>query len=279
MSTEQSKEQKQEKNGKAKLVRLAFEDLNKRYENRTAVVRCECIFATECVGGQPADEDGIRQFVQHHLKITDPTEAEAAVKRIMDEELEEVTPAEGELPEGKVYGVRALRRDKRGSKGDVAEVGRVRAWKYSLGDPEKPWQIYALGAERTDVAAGQNPDDAWTPIPPETYHKDFMGRVQSPSGPVSIIHKSECLAPGTRFAFEFRFLQHRLSLDDIQDVLAFMMTIGLGSARSLERGKFRIEVAEIEMGEAEEKAPKADKKDKKKKDGDEEKAAAHVAGK
>lgn len=272
---DETKEQTQAANGKAKLIRLAFDDLNARYEHRTAVVRAECVFSTECVGGQPADEEGIRQFVQHHLGITDPEEQERTVRRIMDEELEDVTPAEGEVKEERVYGVRALRRDefgvwlgdwmvkacakvafsrlqiftqKRGSKGDVAEVGRVRAWKYSAQNPEKPWQIYCVGP----VDDG-NPENV---VPCDTYHKDFMGRVQSPSGPVSIIHKSECIAPGARFAFEFRFLQHNLTADDMQDVLAFAMTIGLGSARSLERGKFRIVHAEIEMEEPRAKEPK-----------------------
>lgn len=248
---------------KSGLIRLAFDDLNQRYEQRTAVFRAECVFVTECVGGQPADEEGVRQFVSHHLGITDEKEREAAVRRILNEEVEDVAPVEGEIPEGKVYGVRALRRDngkvylgdwmvkacakvaasrlgvfsqKRGSKGDVAEVGRVRGWKYSL-DPEKPWQILVRNST----------DDSQ----PHCYFKDFMGRVQTPSGPVSIIHKSECIAPGSRFAFEFRFLPTKLNPDDIQDILAFMMTVGLGSARSLERGKFRIENAEIELGKKE----------------------------
>jgi hypothetical protein len=255
-----AKKEKQEQNGEAKSIKLAFSDLNERYEKRTSLFRAECVFATECVGGQPADENGIRQFVIHHLKLTDPLEQEKAVRRILDEELEEVTPPEGEIPEGKVYGVRALRRDdngvwlgdwmikacakvafsrlgifgeKRGSKGDVSEVGRVTAYKYSAGNPLLPNQVYV----RNSADVGE----------PHTYFKDFMGRVQTPQGPVSIIHKSECIAAGSRFAFEFRFMRNKLNEDDIQDVLAFMMTIGLGSARSMERGKFRVESAEIEI--------------------------------
>lgn len=262
----------QAKNGKAKVIRIGFDELNERYEMRTAVFRAECAFATEAVGGQPADTEGIKQFVIHHLGVTKPEEIEAAVRRIQDEELQDVTPEEGEIKEEKVYGVRSLRRDeygvwlgdwmtkacakvafsrlgifaeKRGSKGDIAEVGRVRAWKYSLRNPEKPHQIYCVGME----------DDQQ----PSVYFKDFMGRVQTPQGPVSIIHKSECLAPGTRFAFEFRFLQNFLTQDDIMDVLAFMMTIGLGSARSLERGKFRVVNAELELGEVKQRKAKKEK--------------------
>ena len=75
-----------------------------------------------------------------------------------------------------------------------------------------------------------------------------MGRVPSPQGPVSIIHRSECAGPGTRFAWEFRYMPVKeLTQSAVEDLLAMMMIVGLGSARSLERGKFRIETAEIEM--------------------------------
>jgi hypothetical protein len=211
------------------------------------------------VGGQPAGEQGVRQFVTHHLKITDEKEAEAAVKRILHEEVENVTPTEGELPEGRVYGIRALRRTQhgpyigdwmvkacikqaasrlsifqqvRGTKGNFAEAGRVFAWKYSrIGDDAN--LIYLRNSGDT--------------IPAHTFHKEFMGRVQTPQGPVSIIHQSECVGPGSRFAFEFRFMKGKLKEEDMRDVLAMMMIVGIGSARSLERGKFRIESAEIEL--------------------------------
>lgn len=241
---------------------LKFDDLNSAYERMTAYIRCECTFATELVGGQPADEEGIRQFVVHHLKITDEIEREKAVQRILHEEIEDATAEGDEVEEGKVYGLRAIRRDNfgpylgdwmikanlkntasrlqifqqiKGTKGNWAEAGRVRAWKYSLQDPEHPNQIYL-----------RNSGDG----PAHTEHKTFRGRVQTPQGPVSIMHESEVCEPGSRFAFEFRFLNNGakgLTEDDIKDVLALCMIVGLGSARSMERGKFRIESAEIEL--------------------------------
>jgi hypothetical protein len=247
-------------NTEKKLTTYGYRDLESRYEQFTSAVRAECVFGTECVGGQPADEEGIRQFVIHHLKIEDPAEADKAVKRIMHEELEDVTPVEGEIQEKKVYGVRAVRRttlgpylgpwmikaclkvaasrlgifmELKGTKGNLAEAGRVRAWKYSLQDPENPELIYV-----------RNSADE---MPCHTYHKEFMGRVQTPTGPVSIIHQSECIAPGSRFAWEFRFIKGKLKEIDLKDCLALMMVVGLGSARSLERGKFRIENLEIEL--------------------------------
>lgn len=239
-------------------MKLTFDDLNNRYEELSSFVRCDCVLATELVGGQPADEDGVRQFVTHHLKIADPIEAENAVKRILHEEVQNVTPSEGEIPEGKVYGLRAVRRSQygpylgdwmikaaikqaasrlgifqqsRGSKGNFAEAGRVRAVGDSLQDNENPQLVYM----RNCVG------------PAKTFHKEFMGRVQTPQGPVSIIHQSECVEPGSRFSFEFRFMKGKLKEEDLRDVLAMMMIVGLGSARSLERGKFRIEHAEIEL--------------------------------
>lgn len=237
---------------------LNFDDLQHAYENKTAVIRAECVFATECVGGQPADEDGIRQFVVHHLGITDEVEREKAVKRIQTEELQDVRPEEGEVPEARMYGLRALRRTPsgpylgdwmlkaciknaasrleifrtiRGTKGNFAEAGQVRAWKYSLQEPEHPNLIFVRNSLEE---------------PCHTYHKEFMGRVQTPQGQASIIHHSECIEAGSRFAFEFRFIPGKVKEDDMRDVLAMAMIVGIGSARSLERGKFRIEHAEID---------------------------------
>jgi hypothetical protein len=245
------------------MLSLSYEDLNKRYEEYTSWLRCECAFATEMVGGQPATEEGVRQFVKYHLKLTDEKEAEAAVKRILHEEVENVTPPEGEIPEGKMYGLRAVRNTNGwpwlgdwmikaaikqassglyvfqqvlGTKRSFAESSRVRAWKYSLQDPRESNVVYICHKD--------------SDTPAETYYKQFMGRVQTPQGPVSIIHQSQCVAPGSRFAFEFRFMPVKnLKEDAIRDMLAMMMIVGLGSARSLERGKFRILHAELELAE------------------------------
>jgi hypothetical protein len=242
------------------MVTLNFNDLNQRYENYTSWIRCDCAFSTELVSGQPADEPGVRAFVEHHLKIEDPAEREKAVQRILKEEVQDITPEAGEIPEGKLYGLRAMRKDNGWpyladhmlkaslkqassrihifqqiyqSKGAFAEAGRVRALKYSL-RPGHPNHIYLCAPDSDDK--------------PETYFQDFMGRVQSPQGPVSIIHRSECAGPGTRFAWEFRYMPVKeLTQSAVEDLLAMMMIVGLGSARSLERGKFRIETAEIEM--------------------------------
>jgi hypothetical protein len=85
-----------------------------------------------------------------------------------------------------------------------------------------------------------------------------MGRVSSPKGAVSIIHQSECVAPGTRFAWEFRFMPNdQIKEDTISDMLGLLMTVGLGSARSLECGKFRIEHAELDLVNEKEYNPRA----------------------
>lgn len=240
------------------MKKLNLDDLQQAYEARTAVVRAECTFSTECVGGQPADEEGVRQFVIYHLGIQDEAEREKAVHRILTEELQDVRPDEGELDENKVYGLRSLRRTPsgpylgdwmikaciknaasrleifktiRGSKGNFAEAGRVRAWKYSLQESEHPNLIFV-----------RNSADQ----PCHTYHREFMGRVQTPVGQASIIHHSECIELGSRFAFEFRFIPGKVTEQDMRDVLAMTMVVGLGSARSLERGKFSIDYAEID---------------------------------
>lgn len=244
------------------MTTYSYSDLNGRYEMYTNSLRCECVLGTEMVGGQPADEDGVRAYVVHHLKIEDEKAREEAVRRILHEEVQNVTPPEGELPEGRLYGLRAVRKTNDGwpylgnwmikaclkqassscyvfqqligSKRCFSEAGRVRAWQYSLHDPSRPDLICLTNAEGTG--------------PARTYYKEFMGRVQTPQGPVSIIHQSECVAPGSRFAYEFNFMPLKgMTEDVVRDILAMSQICGVGSARSLECGKFRIEHAEVEL--------------------------------
>lgn len=229
-------------------------DLQQRYQNMTASVIADCSLATELVGGQPADDAGVRAFVAHHLGLKD-AEAEDAVRRILKEEIgERDVPAEtGDLKEKLSYGISIVRRDehgpwlgnwmvkaclkaaasrlsifvqKRGSKGDMAEMGQLSAVDVSLQLPERPERIYLRNRE----------GDA----PAETYFQSFRGRVQSPQGSKSIVNDCECVAVGSRFAFEFRFFPARIKADDIADIFASAMIIGLGSAKAFERGKFSI---------------------------------------
>lgn len=252
-----------------KTATFSYEQLNQAYEARTTVVRCECQLATECVGGQPAGEDGIRMFVRHHLKLTDPKEAEEAVKRILKEEVgtKDTTPESGELDEKMTYGVNVIRRTEHGpwlgdwmvkanlknafsrlgifrqiigTKGNLAEAGRVRAIGNSLLEPGHPERIYLTDENGKAV---------------QTYFQEFMGRVSTPQGFVSIIHHSECAPPGSRFAFEYRMLNGKLKMEDIRDAMALAMVVGVGSTRSMERGKYRILSCEIEIPE-EKKKPK-----------------------
>lgn len=253
-------------------VHIKYDDLNSAYEKMTAFFRCECIFVTALVGGQPATEEGIRAYVAHHLKIEDEVEREKVVQRILHEEVEDTTAEGDEIPEGKIYGLNAVRRDEygpflgdwmikaclkqaasrsntfkdhRGTKGNWAEAGRVRAILYSLQDPARSNQIYIRNS---------------TDHPAETTHERFSGRVQTPRGAMSIMHVSEICPPGSRFAFEFRFLNGnpKLTIEEITNVLGLAMNVGLGSARSLERGRFHIESCEIEL-EAERPAKSAKK--------------------
>lgn len=244
------------------MTTFSFDELTERYQAMTGLVRCQCVFATELVGGQPAETEGIKAFVKHHLHL-EGKEAEDAVRRIQQEELGEkdVAPEEGELKEKEVYGVNAIRRTEygpwlgdwmvkacmkqscsrlniftqlRGSKGDFAEAGQVRAYGPSFLEPDHPERIYVLSEDGSG--------------PAKSYWREFMGRVSTPQGQKSIIHHSECLPPGSRFSWEMRFLSGHVKEEDVKDALALMMVVGLGSARSLERGKFRIESAEITLG-------------------------------
>ena len=233
-------------------------DLQQRYNTFTERATAHCIFTTELVGGISADEAGIRAFVKHHLHLPEE-QIEAAVRRIMTEEVGErdTTPETGELTEKLTYGVNVFRRSpagpwigdwmvkacikaaasrlglfasKRGSKGDIAEMGRVAAIGDSFLAPDRPEQIYLV-------------DSAGKPI--QTYYAEFKGRIQGPQGSASIVSHKECAPAGARAHFEFHWYNGKLSHDNIADIFAAAMNIGLGSAKAFERGKFSVEL-EIE---------------------------------
>jgi hypothetical protein len=255
---------------KTELTVFTFEDLRGRYEARTARVIAECELATELVGGQNASEDGIRAYVRHHLGLVDE-EAETAVQRILREELgERDVPSEtGELQEKMVYGINVIRRDsfgpwlgnwmakaclkaaasriglftqKRGSKGDMAEMGEIRPFGPSLSAMEN------LTGEDARYGVHQRihliaPDSDG---PVQTYYKEFKGSVSTPKGRQSIVNTAECAPPGTRLAFEFRYAEDKVKEDDIAEVFAIAMNIGLGSCKSFECGKFIIRRLSLE---------------------------------
>lgn len=243
------------------MKRFTSEDLASRYRQLTSVATAHCTFTRELIGGIPPDEAGLRAFVEHHLHLIGE-EAKAAVRRIQAEELglKEVPSAEGELQERLTYGIKVFRRDewgpwlgdwmikaclkaaasrlglfaaKRGTKGDIAEFGQVRAVGESLVELY-PERIHLLQpVQRTDGD-----------IPP--VYQEFRGRISSPSGSTSIISQHEYVPAGTEFAFQLRWYgKSKLSEDDMLNIFAVAQVIGLGSAKAFERGKFRVDELEI----------------------------------
>jgi hypothetical protein len=261
-------------------MKYSASDLETRYQKFTASVTCRCTFVTELVGGQPAGDEQLKAFITHHLKIVDPVEAEKAFKRIKEKEIEpeyeaahpfslakietdEPQKGHEELRELKVYGVNVIRKSEhgpwvgswmpkaclkaaasrlnlfvevRGTKGNMAEAGRVEPFYESCIEPKIMDRIYVLNGNG----------------PAPTYFKEIMGRVSGPQGSVSIVQHAECIAPGATFSFRFRFLPGKLTEEQVTDVFALAQNIGLGSAKALDRGKFKIEEMEIDMGTARE---------------------------
>ncbi len=259
--------------GKIEIFSLA--DLRKRYDNFTAKCIADCSFSTELVGGVPGNREGVTAFVKHHLKLEGEA-AEEAIARIMREEIgERAVPSEtGELQEKLSYGINVIRRDengpflgahmakaclknaasrlaifqqKRGSKGDLSEMGQLLAAGISALPHASPYNIYL-----------RTPDGS---KPCQTAFDTLRGRVQSPQGSKSIVNDVETAPVGTRFSFQFQFLPTKVTRDDIADIFASAMIIGLGSAKSFERGKFSINKLTFE-GAREKRvaAPKAAKK-------------------
>lgn len=232
-----------------------LEKLRERYEKRAAVVLCECTLATDLVGGLPAGREGVALFVKHQLQL-EGDEAEKAIDRILKEEMGTVPipDPEGELEEAVTKSVNMVRRDalgpflashmpkaciktaasrlglfmaKKGLKGDMSELGEARACGLSLLNLQYPGNIYFRDAE----------SDA----PPKTFFTEFKGRVQTPQGSVSIINNCECVPAGSRFDFEFRFLDGKLPEEGVVDIMSLAMVIGLGSCKAFDRGKFSIQ--------------------------------------
>ncbi len=238
-------------------------DLDTCYEDMTNRLVAECEFTTELVGGMAADRAGIEAFCRHHLKLEGPA-LESAVERIQSEEIGERKRAvaeDAELEEKLTYGVCVIRRDifgpwlgnwmvksclkaaasrlglftaKRGSKGDIIEMGRVHAHGISL-HPSVPQPVVHIHLMDPDGTTGA-----------PTYYHDLRGRVTTPAGSMSIISDRECVDAGTRFGWEFRWYAGKIGNDDMARIVAAMECIGLGSARSFERGKFQIRSLTIE---------------------------------
>lgn len=237
-------------------------DLDKLLEKRRAraVVRCRTL--RSIAGGQPASDKGLKAFVEHHLGLEPGSkEFEEAAQRIKHEEIgeKETTPEGGELETQEVYQVNCLRSSergsfvlehqikalikqacsrldlfvkKRGSKGDVAELGTVRAHGVSLQDPDRPWEIYLRDKN------GEPAGTAWAAI---------CGSVSTPKGKKSIMHHTEISEESAEFEFEFLWKSSKLGKNDFLMVMAAATQIGLGSCQSLGYGKFEVVEMEVEL--------------------------------
>lgn len=243
-------------------ITFTARDLRARYEEMASHSRAECHLTTELVGGVPADEGGMRRFVEHHLGLKG-ADADAAVHRIKSEEMGErdVAPEGGELEEKLTHGINIIRRDKygpflgnwmpkanlkaaasrlgifvakKGAKGDMAEMGEILACGISLKDPACPWKIYLTGPDGEE--------------PAETYFQTFRGRVNTPTGSKSIVNDAESVKAGARFEFEFRYYPGKISMDDLADMFAAAMVIGLGSCKAYERGKYQVDKLTYQAG-------------------------------
>ena len=245
-----------------------MKELSNVYASYCGSAIAVCRLTREIVGGQPATDEGIRAFAKHHLKIPDD-QIEDVVARIKGEEIGECdkTPEAGELKEKESYGLNVLRRSafgpwlgdwqikaalkqaasrvglfvsKRGTKGDIAEMGRISAHGISLHGPE--FHIYLIDSE-SEAPAGVE-------------YKKFFGSVTTPSGRKSIVNDAECCLIGSRFEFQFQWYDGKLTEADMVSIFSALPVIGLGSAKSLEQGKIEIEKLEIEMSQRPAKAPK-----------------------
>lgn len=235
-------------------------DLDKLLAEVRSRAVVKCVFKKPLAGGVPADDKGLEAFAEHHLKLTPGTdEFKGAIKRIKDEEIGErdTTPETGELSTEDVYQVNVLRKSeegvflldhmvkaslkeaatrlgifqkKRGSKGDLAEMGTILAHGVSLRNEKRPWEIYLTGPQ-----GGNN----------GTSFKSIQGTVGTPKGKKSISHHTEIAPEGCEFEYELRWLAGKLSAGDIPLLARAAAEIGVGSCRSLGYGRYDIIELEI----------------------------------
>jgi hypothetical protein len=237
-------------------------DVEERYASLTSCLTVEAELVTEMIGGQPGTEEGVKSFVKHHLKL-EGAEAEKVVRNILSREVgqrKEITPPEGEIKEEvESYAVNVIRRTefgpyigdwmlkamfkqaasriglfkkKIGTKGDFAEGGRVNAVGNSLIDDPRKIYLYSTDIDAYDETGGH-------PLLKTNYRK-FRGKVSTPAGALSIVHDSETAPVGTRFSFEYRFMEGKTSKEDALSILAVACNCGVGSAKAFECGKLKV---------------------------------------
>jgi hypothetical protein len=243
------------------MTKFSAADLENRYQDLTNSAKVTIRFTTDYYGGQPADDKGLKAFVEHHLGLEGQA-ADEAVSRIKKEELGEkdTTPEGGEIIEKQVYGVNRVRRDdegpwignwqikacikaaasrlgifmkKRGSKGDLSEMTRV----VPIGESKKTEHPDRIHFYAFKPGAGSEIN---------TEYREVLGSVGTPQGKKSISCHTEIVPRGTMASFEMRYPGAKLSDDSILDIFSAIGNIGLGSARSFENGLFRVEELEID---------------------------------
>ncbi len=252
----------------SKLKRYTQADLNQILGRIRSKATFKIRFLLPLLGTQPATQSGLEGYIQHHLGIDPqrdtegkPTNSEfiEAFNRIKSEEIGErdITPEGGEVEEKKVYGINVVRKSalgsfllahmvkaalkqsasrlglfekKRGSKGDMAEIGEVFSEGDSLQVKDRPWEIYL----RKNGAAAK------------TYYETERGSVTSPKGRMSIQYEAEHVEEGAEAEFSFHWPARKLNEEDMAQVAAVATAAALGGARSLSHGKFEVVDLRIE---------------------------------
>ena len=285
-------------------MRVTQKDLDKILEERRSGVIVHCRVVRGIAGGLPAEANALKAFIEHHLGIPPMVNGqpnqdfEDAFARINDEEIgtHNVTPSAGALTEEKVYGVNVLRRSKhgpyigahqihalikqaasrmgvfvrkRGSKGDVTELGTVLAHGESQQAKSDPTEAHPDGRDRYDEIYLRNEDGSG---PAETHFDVKNGSVTTAGGKRSIQHHTEVCQEEATFSFEFRWLPGKFTERDMLETFAAATAIGQGSCLSFGHGKFEVISMDIEEGTGIQR--KVAKKEVKKKEQKEDRPAA-----
>jgi hypothetical protein len=250
---------------KRKSITWHADQLQRTFEAHATELRLRCRAVREVVGGQPASRVGIESYLKYQVDPFNVLSAEQRAEmadRIEKEEIgkrRNTTPEGGEIQETFTGQITVIRQDPRGhwlgdwmlkagvkqaasrlgiwsgtrgSKGDMSEGGVVYATGPSLLDPARPYKIYLRDETGEKPAA--------------TDYETFRGSITLPKGErVSIVTNAEVAVPGTMFWWRYLCLGDRVSDEQFELLVAYLGNMGVGSARSQERGKYIIEEATL----------------------------------
>jgi hypothetical protein len=233
------------------------QEMRRTFKDQLATAYVKIRFTTRCVGGQPGGEEGVRAYVEHHLKLTGDG-ADSEVNRILNVENVPVEENIGELEDVVTYAVNVWPRNdageawmgtwkvqammkqvasrmglfsakgKIGSKGDLSEGALITPHGDSMRGRDV--EIYAIHPSDNGVFLTLD----------ERIYERFQGTVSTAQGRKSIQHDSEVIPAGWELHFKIEWPTIRIKPDDMAAIWGMAPRVGMGSVKPKHCGRFEV---------------------------------------